>query len=113
MSPEFEVGEIAIYWRPGATRHRMEVTIASPLVVRGLTVDRVTGHYDLPGHRSYQVMEKPSGVAWYIKPRYLRKRQPPPQFEAGSWPDCLFKPKRASAFECALADALHQDNSRG
>ena len=81
MNERFEVGEVAIYWRPISTNnHLKEVTIESKLETH-LVYDTVTGTEAwAAGYRISFPLDS-AGVApygqWFAEPHELRKRLPP------------------------------------
>lgn len=75
---KFEVGEVAIYYRPGHNCHGHEVTILSGLNLSELKnaagrLVRTAACYDIemPGHCP------PLGCVYAATPDQLRKRRPP------------------------------------
>lgn len=87
----FAIGEVAIYWRPGATGHGMEVTIAG-LEYRRDGVDCITGT-PLRADMFY-VLANPSpinGVRWLVTERVLRKKRPPVYLT--TWGQCVWQPE--------------------
>jgi hypothetical protein len=81
MNERFEVGEVAIYWRPISTNnHLKEVTIEGNLETR-LVYDTVTGTKAwATGYRISFLLNSagmPPYGPWFAEPCELRKRLPP------------------------------------
>ncbi len=74
----FEVGEIAIYYRPGHNCHGREVKIISGLSRSEL---RNSAHRRVGTYEGYEIempgMKPPIGCAFVATPEQLRKRRPP------------------------------------
>lgn len=89
---QFAIGEIAIYWRPGATGHGMDVTIASSASWRTVP-DRITGLRVTK--LFYRVAEpSPDGKLWSLSREYLRKKKPPRKdLEVVRWSECPWQPE--------------------
>lgn len=78
MSDHFEVGEIAIYWRPISPRHGLTVMIESGLV-KHFVFDTVTGgegwcFAHAISFSTCGIGAAPYGV-WCAEPHELRKRK--------------------------------------
>lgn len=91
----FEVGEVAIYIRPGSKNFGKEVTIVGPLKWARLWT---------PDLKTYKVVETynvscddlgqcPKG-RWAAQPHHLRKKPPKakPKEEVGEWELCPWQP---------------------
>jgi hypothetical protein len=93
-SETFDIGEVAIYWRPGAIGHGMDVTIAG-VEYRRDGVDHLTGVQLDAG--MFYVLAEPSprnGMRWLVTSRVLRKKRPPAERpRVVSWESCPWKPE--------------------
>ena len=78
MSQHFEVGEVAIYWRPEAHYHGEEVTIKSSLTELEFW-DFHAGKVTEPGHKVDAPFLKgyPANFVFCVALKHLRKRRPP------------------------------------
>ncbi len=91
-SEQYAIGEVAIYWRPGATGHGQEVTIVGAPSWRHVR-DRVTGV--LVNRFVYPLAElSPDGKRWSVSPDRLRKKKPPRKdLEVVRWDQCPWQPE--------------------
>lgn len=100
MSEHFEVGEIAIYVRPGSPRYGTEVRILSGLRSVSELHDVLTGENVQGPLRCYAVTN-PYGSSrhGYCLPQNLRKKKPPQRDidQKVSWSDCIWKPAWVTA----------------
>jgi hypothetical protein len=83
---KFEVGEIAIHWRPGYPNHNVEVTIIGPyssgVTVMGSWSGKFTtlnGHEVEPGQLVLGPHSPKRGYRVFAAIENLRKRKPPGQ----------------------------------
>ena len=95
---KFEIGEIAIYVRPGSSYYGEEVTILSGLRPRKDGMDFVTGEYQiLVNYLVYEISEPAerfTGPQRVAKPEWLRKK--PKRRECDkivSWDSMPWRPK--------------------
>lgn len=75
----FEVGEIAIFWRPGSKYHMREVEILTPLLPVHF-MDTITGLWQT--ELAYRIADQLllgayPGIDFCATPMHLRKRRPP------------------------------------
>ena len=100
MNETFQVGEIAIYVRPGSPYYGQEVTIIGPLKLRGgpSSHDHITGQ---PAQRDMKYLisnpvgfNSPNGKGFSARPENLRKKKPPQRDidQLVSWDDCVWRP---------------------
>lgn len=78
MKSPFEVGEIAIVWKPGESFHREEVTISGPLRFDSV-IQRRSGF--ITREWCHSVLRKKRGSGYCVPLRYLRKRPQPPDWK--------------------------------
>ena len=96
MTPKFEIGEVAIYVRPGSPYYGDEVTILSGLQQHSGGSDLVTGisyvKYQHPGY----VIRHPEVIGkGFADPAWLRKKKPPSREidQVTSWDKCAWRPR--------------------
>lgn len=94
-SETFDVGEIAIYCRPGSPHFGVEVTILSGLRMSRQT-DQRTGEVTFePGYK----IDGPfgplvNGRPWGCPPQWLKKKRPPRKDrDVVRWADCPWQPE--------------------
>jgi len=98
VAEKFEVGEVAIYVRPGSKSYGQEVTILSPLRLRrlwnreGTSFRLVEAHEVKFGEQTIGVNGHPFGAV----PEELRKKPPKvtPREQVGEWELCPWQPDR-------------------
>ena len=97
MSYKFEIGEVALWVKPGPNFNR-EVTIVSPLVLAKNLYGTNTGDFRGEAWR-YEiecvdfVKYYTTGGRLYANPAYLRKKHPPREdYQLISWNKCIWKP---------------------
>lgn len=100
----FEVGEVAIFVRPGSVYYGSEVTVMSELQLRdvwNLSTKRNEPQecYIVDSPEANPPPMRPGHVAgfWVAKPEWLKKKGPP--VELGSWKalDGIWSPTRENA----------------
>ncbi len=98
MAEKFEIGEVAIYVRPGSTMHGDEVTVMSGLVLSNGGMDGLTGK-SIGACMVYEISHpsKPTPPGYKRRvalPEWLRKKKPHRDIDQiVSWDDCLWKPQ--------------------
>ncbi len=96
MAEKFEIGEVAIYVRPGSPHYGREVTVTSGLQTVGGGTDHITGE-KVPKFLGYKIDGIPPVKSEYMcaRPEWLRKKKPPRREidQIVSWEDCLWKPE--------------------
>lgn len=104
MSDKFEIGEAAIYVRPGSPFYGQECTVID--IERsddfGAGFDHTTGQMSYHGYLPYQVSVKVNGSFLWAKAEWLRKKKPP-QREMDrkvAWDDCAWRPKALEGTLC-------------
>jgi hypothetical protein len=98
VSESFQVGEVAIYCRPGSENYGAEVTIVGPLKRWRLW----TAPHDYHVAEAHQVDgalvgSRPDIKKWVAEPRHLRKKGsplPPNREQAGEWDECPWQPAK-------------------
>jgi len=98
MDEKFEVGEIALYCKPGSPYYGLEVTIVSELIYCPLMYSHSTRTWD--DGFAYRIAGdlpdiRPPGCSfsppWYARPEHLRKKRPPRE-ALGKWEECPWRP---------------------
>lgn len=105
MSEKFEVGEVAIYHRPGSVFHGVEVTISGPLEYCSACDFGVTS-YDW----RYSI-ERAAGFPAdpMASPKYLRKLPPKREdHQLVKWGECPWQPSRERSFTREEAKAYRE-----
>lgn len=105
MTDKFEIGEVAIYFRPESPYHGFEVVIASDLRPCGSLYDEPSGITMTPGSVSvYEITGlpyvDPLNRKTVVRPKHLRKKQQRLDRDIDrkvSWDECLWKPKQVTA----------------
>lgn len=96
MTDKFQIGEVAIYVRPGSSYYGDEVTIISGLQLHAGGADLVTGarhsKYPRPGY----LIRHPEIIGeGFADPAWLRKKKPPQREidQVTTWDKCAWRPK--------------------
>lgn len=99
----FQVGEVALFCKPGSKHFGMEVTISGPLSMRLIRNTKTGAIRDVPAYVIEPIGHpelRPSGrsVGFATEPFNLRKRPAPGDREKiGSWQECPWTPKLETA----------------
>lgn len=99
MTDKFEIGEVAIYVRPGSSYQGTEVTVITALREHKGGFDHVTNqwvHLDELVH----TIRFHDGIRKAAKSEWLKKKQRRLDRECDrkvSWDECLWKPKQVTA----------------
>lgn len=111
---KFEIGEVAILWKPGAINHGKECTIIGPLRMvecqgmwSGDVIEELCYQVDYGPGFVYGPFHSKGARQW-CSPKHLRKKRPPeqPREQLGEWALCPWQPKQ-TVKECF--DKLHAD----
>lgn len=102
MSEHFEVGEIAIYVRPGSPYYGQEVEVLSCLIEDDESTDVITGETLAASWGFvYQITDLYPDTPGLMTahPEWLRKKKPPRRDidQKVSWNDCIWKPAGVTA----------------
>ncbi len=94
---KFEIGEIAIHWRPGSFTHGVEVKIISMLKPIGAGgIDQLTDLPLISGILAYDIDDghPVPGFIIIAEPHELRKKPKPRDIDKiVSWNDCDWRPE--------------------
>ena len=95
MTDKFEIGEVAIYVRPGSPFYGAEVKILSGLIFQNRVQDHLTGEYRDGGWRYFIDIPTGNPNGFTADPEWLRKKKPPRREidEVTTWDKCLWKPR--------------------
>lgn len=97
MTDKFEIGEVAIYVRPGSPSFGVELTVCSKQLVFSAIDDRTGKRVRSIG---YQVdcPQLDSKFRWFANAKHLRKKpRPPERQELGEWDLCPWRPEKVDA----------------
>lgn len=97
MTQRFEVGDVAIYVRPGSPYYGQEVTITRGLALSMPGPDHVTGKEDNGGYPVYGInnLDDDYTATWTARPEHLRKKKPPSREidQVTTWDKCAWSPR--------------------
>lgn len=102
MTDKFQIGEVAIYVRPGSPYYGKEITILSNLILAGPGHDNLYNVSTSGGYPVYQISELSwaPGKIQIARPEWLRKKKLPRREvdQVTTWDKCLWKPKEVEKY---------------
>lgn len=98
MSDKFEVGEVAIYVRPGSPSYGCEVTIASTLIMSIFNTAEAPDVSDTAWVYLLDEICAETGLQGCAEPHELRKKPPAREdHQLVKWSECPWQPSRERA----------------
>ncbi len=94
MAEKFEIGEVAIYVRPGSPYCGEEVEIIKGPYLYRVSYDSLDPSNNGNPEYGYTVRSTVNGEKYGARPEWLRKKKPHRDIDQiVSWDDCLWKPQ--------------------
>ena len=102
VNDRFEIGEVAIYVKPGSPHYGKECVVISNLMRSATRLfDHVTGETNPnAGYLGYQIECEWRGnwPRFWARPEWLRKKKPRRELDQiVKWADCHWRPRKVTA----------------